>query len=1158
MSGATAKAFNVSILFRADVKAAKAGVADLKRELGSLGGAAGQAAAGTTTASTAIDQQGAAAKSTASAVATARQAVSGLAAANSTAMPTVNTMTAAMAAQETAMQKAVSAFAGLRSVTEAGTASGLRHGMMLDEIRARYNPLFAASRQYEMVLRDVAEAERLGAISATEAAAARQRAAQAMLAPVSNSPAGMRGAGATSSYAANLSFQMNDVMMMTAMGQDPFMLMIQQGPQVAQIFGQMKASGVSMGAALAGAFRMMMTPWGLAAMAVIGGGAALVQWMMSGTEKAKTLDEAMGDLSARMSDYLQAVRDAGMETSALHVRFGDATTEARKLLRELQAIEKSRALTASVDAFNAATGDMGLKLGGAASGFGADLKVLAKTFGLDVKDGLQRNAASAVRDAMSDMRSAIFVADPAERLSRMNAAMTVVVEQTRIAVDLDGKRTKEEEDLLAVLVEQKLKLDELSAAEQAIIEARRQAVTASLNDIEAIRRQIGLIGASNAERARANALAEAEVEIQKRKLGWLEAILLRQRAITKAQEQARLDREQALSDIRNAALTDTFDNAIAGTRDPYARARLESEREYARQIAEGADAQVAAAEAARVHAKALSELARAQQDYLFEQEDALRLQRIELQLAGRSEAVRARVLAMARAEQDIRRLGLQGEEAEAARRNALAQADLAQVLERQEGAWGKVQSSAESAIDGITEALMGGDIEGALEALAGDVGAMFTELAITNPLKNAILGTDYGTLADVGGLQGIWRRLSGQDPVDEAGLASSALAPASMQVTTPMVQISTSGIVGLGGIGPAANSPLGPRGTLSGSGDVQSQVWNFFRGKGLQPHQVAAIMGNVQAESSFNPFAVGDGGTSFGLFQHHAARGRGLLGAVGGKAGLGDIGAQLEYVWQELLTSENGVLKRLMAAANVKDATGAFVGFERPQGWSAADPTGAHNWAGRLGAAEAALAKFGTATTDATSNLGTLGNGFGIFGNALAQGLQGLATGGARGGLGGFLGTLATGIASALKIPGFDKGGWTGPGAAHDVAGLVHAGEFVFDAAATRRLGVGNLEAIRKGAMRGYQSGGYVTGGRAVPPAAVAPSGGFQLTQVFEDRSSRGVRVETEETTDAAGQRQQRLVLSDAVADGLGAPGGRAGRVLNQVYGMRRAGVKRQ
>lgn len=58
----------------------------------------------------------------------------------------------------------------------------------------------------------------------------------------------------------------------------------------------------------------------------------------------------------------------------------------------------------------------------------------------------------------------------------------------------------------------------------------------------------------------------------------------------------------------------------------------------------------------------------------------------------------------------------------------------------------------------------------------------------------------------------------------------------------------------------------------------------------------------------------------------------------------------------------------------------------------------------------------------------------------------------------------AVAAANVAQIAGFERGGYTGNGGTKQVAGVVHGQEYVFDAAATRRIGVGNLEAIRNGA----------------------------------------------------------------------------------------------
>lgn len=80
----------------------------------------------------------------------------------------------------------------------------------------------------------------------------------------------------------------------------------------------------------------------------------------------------------------------------------------------------------------------------------------------------------------------------------------------------------------------------------------------------------------------------------------------------------------------------------------------------------------------------------------------------------------------------------------------------------------------------------------------------------------------------------------------------------------------------------------------------------------------------------------------------------------------------------------------------------------------------------------------------------------------------------AQGGKGIFGGGFFQNLIGGLLGIGFAKGGYTGNGPASGVAGVVHGKEYVFSAAATRKIGVGNLDAMHR-AAKGYQSGGYVT-----------------------------------------------------------------------------------
>jgi hypothetical protein len=65
----------------------------------------------------------------------------------------------------------------------------------------------------------------------------------------------------------------------------------------------------------------------------------------------------------------------------------------------------------------------------------------------------------------------------------------------------------------------------------------------------------------------------------------------------------------------------------------------------------------------------------------------------------------------------------------------------------------------------------------------------------------------------------------------------------------------------------------GPPDINTPAGQVAQRTAAFWSSQGYTPHQVAGILaGGPAAESGFNPAAVGDGGTSLGLYQHHADR----------------------------------------------------------------------------------------------------------------------------------------------------------------------------------------------------------------------------------------------------------------------------------------------
>lgn len=81
-------------------------------------------------------------------------------------------------------------------------------------------------------------------------------------------------------------------------------------------------------------------------------------------------------------------------------------------------------------------------------------------------------------------------------------------------------------------------------------------------------------------------------------------------------------------------------------------------------------------------------------------------------------------------------------------------------------------------------------------------------------------------------------------------------------------------------------------------------------------------------------------------------------------------------------------------------------------------------------------------------------------------------------------------LGSLFSLFGFASGGYTGPGAKYQPAGIVHRDEYVFSKAAVRRLGVNFLDNLHRAttgaALPAYPRLAYADGGLVNPPAQAA------------------------------------------------------------------------
>ena len=118
---------------------------------------------------------------------------------------------------------------------------------------------------------------------------------------------------------------------------------------------------------------------------------------------------------------------------------------------------------------------------------------------------------------------------------------------------------------------------------------------------------------------------------------------------------------------------------------------------------------------------------------------------------------------------------------------------------------------------------------------------------------------------------------------------------------------------------------------LGDSTKMGKKIIDYFVNKGLSKEQAAGLAGNFHAESGFNPTIVGDSGAAFGLAQWRDKRLDSLKSfAKTNKLDPNNINTQLSFAWQELNTSENEALKKLLKTKTVEQASEVVLAdFER-------------------------------------------------------------------------------------------------------------------------------------------------------------------------------------------------------------------------------------
>jgi hypothetical protein len=250
-------------------------------------------------------------------------------------------------AMPTAVQDRINKMVGVQVAgAKEWTGALADQGKEMERLRARFNPMFSTITRYKTAVGEIRAAHRLGAISSDEMAAAMQRERQAAL----QSIAAIKGRnaaladtpnirGGASFNTSNLAAQGFDVAA-TAAFMPWYTVALQQGPQVAQVFNDIRASGQAIGPAVAGAFLQIINPISLATIATIGLTAAAVQYFTSAEEESAEAKKALQEQEALIQrvaqawgDVLPAIRAVAAERERLAGREDIETTTQQEIAR---------------------------------------------------------------------------------------------------------------------------------------------------------------------------------------------------------------------------------------------------------------------------------------------------------------------------------------------------------------------------------------------------------------------------------------------------------------------------------------------------------------------------------------------------------------------------------------------------------------------------------------------------------------------------------------------------------------------------------------------------------------------------------------------------------------------------------------------------------
>lgn len=231
-------------------------------------------------------------------------------------------------------------------------------------------------------------------------------------------------------HTTQLGYQLNDIGVMLAAGQSPFMLAVQQGTQVNQVLEQMRGNGKSIGPALAATFRNFLSPANMATFAIIAAAAALVKFgreLLPAIGSMEKFEKQLSETENSFNAFMSALEKS--DSLAFEAVKGATvlTKELADILADIARRDYSKSVVAMGDAFFDAAAN--------SSRFSHDMEeiaaILDSSFGERVAAGMGGSLGKDLRETtlrVKDLRDNLADMTPYEALEKATALRDRFVE----------------------------------------------------------------------------------------------------------------------------------------------------------------------------------------------------------------------------------------------------------------------------------------------------------------------------------------------------------------------------------------------------------------------------------------------------------------------------------------------------------------------------------------------------------------------------------------------------------------------------------------------------------------------------------------------------------------------------------------------------------